>query len=55
MGNSITITMPFKLPPIYTERVLALATPPFHKNYKIDELIVHHHISLIGRKLSMST
>ena len=31
--------MPFKLPPIYTEHVLALATPPFHENYKIGELI----------------
>jgi pyruvate dehydrogenase phosphatase len=31
--------MPFKLPPIFTERVLALATPPFHENYKIGQLI----------------
>ena len=43
--------MPYKLPPSYTERVLAqvaLATPPFHENYKIDELItrniVQYHI-----------
>ena len=34
--------MPFKLPPIYTERVLALATPPFHENYKISELITRN-------------
>ena len=34
--------MPFKLPPIYTERVLALATPPFHENYKIGELITRN-------------
>ena len=32
----------FKLPPIYTERVLALATPPFHENYKIGELITRN-------------
>lgn len=43
----ITVTraigdMPFKLPPIYTERVLALATPPFHENYKIDKLITRN-------------
>jgi pyruvate dehydrogenase phosphatase len=30
--------MSFKLPPIYTERVLALATPPFHEHYNIGEL-----------------
>ena len=34
--------MAFKLPPIYTERVLALATPPFHENYKIGELITRN-------------
>ena len=34
--------MPFKLPPIYTERVLALATPPFHENYKISKLITRN-------------
>ena len=34
--------MPFKLPPIYTESVLALATPPFHENYKIGELITRN-------------
>jgi len=33
---------PFKLPPIYTERVLALATPPFHKNYKFNELLARN-------------
>ena len=27
----------FKLPPIYTERVFALATPPFHENYKVSQ------------------
>ena len=33
--------MPFKLelPSIYTERVLAFATPPFHENYNIGEFI----------------
>ena len=31
--------MPFKLPPIYTERVLALAAPPFCEHYNISELI----------------
>ena len=34
--------MPFKLPPIYTERVLALATPPFHESYIIGELITRN-------------
>jgi hypothetical protein len=35
--------MPFKLPaPMYAERVFALATPPFHKNYKIGELITRN-------------
>ena len=34
--------IPFKLAPIYTERVLALATPPFHENYKIGELITRN-------------
>ena len=34
--------MPFKLPRIYTERVLALATPPLHKNYKIGELLTRN-------------
>ena len=32
----------FKLPPIYTERVLALATPPFHENYKVTELLARN-------------
>ena len=31
--------MLFKLPPIYTERVLALATLPFYEHYNIGELI----------------
>lgn len=30
--------MPFKLPYIYTERVFALATPPFHPNYGYEAL-----------------
>ena len=34
--------MPFKLPPIYTEHVHALATPPFHENYKIGKLITRN-------------
>jgi pyruvate dehydrogenase phosphatase len=34
--------MPFKLPPIYTERVLALATPPFHKNYNVSNLLARN-------------
>jgi len=38
--------MPFKLPHIYTERVLALATPPFYGNYKIDELIARNSTPL---------
>ncbi|KAF8907859.1 phosphatase 2C-like domain-containing protein [Gymnopilus junonius] len=29
----------FKLPPIYTERILALSTPPFHENYNIGALL----------------
>lgn len=32
----------FKLPAIYTERVLALATPPFHENYRINELLARN-------------
>jgi pyruvate dehydrogenase phosphatase len=40
--NSAIGDMPFKLPPIFTERVLALATPPFHENYKIGELIARN-------------
>ncbi|KAF8968819.1 phosphatase 2C-like domain-containing protein [Flammula alnicola] len=32
----------FKLPPIYTERVLALATPPFHENYKFGDLLARN-------------
>jgi pyruvate dehydrogenase phosphatase len=35
--------MPFKLPAIYTECVLALATPPFHKNYNVSELLARNH------------
>ncbi|THU82130.1 hypothetical protein K435DRAFT_872634 [Dendrothele bispora CBS 962.96] len=31
--------MPFKLSSIYTERVFALATPPFHENYRFQDLI----------------
>ncbi|KAF5348008.1 hypothetical protein D9758_010016 [Tetrapyrgos nigripes] len=31
--------MPFKLPAIYTQRVFALATPPFHENYRFHEII----------------
>ena len=38
--------MSFKLPPIYTERVLALATPPLHENYKISELITRNRTPL---------
>ncbi|KAK0469233.1 protein serine threonine phosphatase 2C [Desarmillaria tabescens] len=34
--------MPFKLPVIYARRVLALATPPFHPNYKIDALMARN-------------
>jgi pyruvate dehydrogenase phosphatase len=34
--------MPFKLPAIYTERVLALATPPFHKNYNVSDLLARN-------------
>lgn len=34
--------MPFKLPAIYTERVLALATPPFHKNYNVSGLLARN-------------
>lgn len=32
----------FKLPAIYTERVLALATPPFHKNYRVSALLARN-------------
>jgi pyruvate dehydrogenase phosphatase len=34
--------MPFKLPAIYTERVLALATPPFHKNCNVGDLVARN-------------
>lgn len=34
--------MPFKLLPIYTERVFSLATPKFHQNYKVDELLTRN-------------
>ena len=30
------------MPPIYTERVLALATPPFHKNYNVSKLLARN-------------
>jgi pyruvate dehydrogenase phosphatase len=32
----------FKLPPIYTERVFSLATPPFHPNSKVSELLARN-------------
>ncbi|KAF8912072.1 hypothetical protein CPB84DRAFT_1742705 [Gymnopilus junonius] len=35
----ITLT---HLPPIYSERVFALATPGFHKNYKVAELLARN-------------
>ncbi|PBK66267.1 protein serine/threonine phosphatase 2C [Armillaria solidipes] len=34
--------MPFKLPALYTQRVLALATPPFHPNYQFNALIARN-------------
>ncbi|KAG7451662.1 uncharacterized protein BT62DRAFT_440811 [Guyanagaster necrorhizus] len=34
--------MPFELPDIYTQRVLALATPPFHPNYTLDRFMARN-------------
>ena len=33
---------PFKLPPVYTERVLAFATPSFDENYRVKELLARN-------------
>jgi pyruvate dehydrogenase phosphatase len=32
----------FKLPSIYTERIFSLTQPPFHKNYKVRELVARN-------------
>lgn len=35
-------TIPYKVPALYTEKLFALATPPFHPNYPVDKLITRN-------------